>query len=136
MLAKVTNDVISVRFLTYCLVGAAGIGVHMLALYIGIKAIGLSFNIAQITATLLAITSNFVLNNSITFNDLRLHGLRFLLGWAKFTIICGIGALSNIGIAGWLFEQNGEWSFAGLAGAVVGVFWNFMVSAIFVWRVR
>jgi dolichol-phosphate mannosyltransferase len=136
LLAKTTNDVISTRFLTYCLIGATGIGVHMLALFAGLSAAGLSFHAAQVTATSLAITSNYVLNNAITYSDLRLRGLPFLLGWGKFALICAVGAFSNVGIANWIFEQNGAWQAAGLAGAVVGVFWNFIVSAILVWRVR
>ena len=81
-------------------------------------------------------TSNYLLNNSVTYYDLRLRGFQLLLGWVKFTLICSVGAISNVGIAGWLYEQHNAWQFAGLAGATVGVFWNFMVSAIFVWRLR
>jgi dolichol-phosphate mannosyltransferase len=136
LMAKVTNDLVSVRFLTFCMIGASGIVVHMLALMAGLEAFGLSFAVAQTAATLLAITSNYVLNNAITYCDLRLRGMRFLSGWLKFTLVCSLGALSNVGIASWIFAHNAEWHIAGLTGAVVGVFWNFMVSAIFVWRVR
>lgn len=136
LLAKITNDVVSVRFLLFCLIGLSGVGVHMLALLISLSAGGLSFNASQITATILAITSNYLLNNIVTYNDLRLRGFRLLLGWVKFTLICSVGAMSNVGIANWFYEQHSAWQIAGLAGAVIGVFWNFMVSAIFVWRLR
>lgn len=136
LLAKITNDLISVRFLTFCLVGFSGLAVHMATLSAGLWAAGLSFNAAQTVATLVAITSNYVLNNAITYRDQRLRGWRFVFGWVMFAAICSVGALSNIGIADWIYAQNGEWTLAGLAGAAIGVFWNFMVSAIFVWRVR
>ena len=136
LLAKASNDFISLRFILFCLVGLSGVGVHMLALLIGLSLGGLSFQTSQIAATVMAITSNFFLNNMVTYSNARLHGFRLLLGWLKFTLICGVGAMSNVGIASWLYEQHAVWQTAGLAGAAVGVFWNFMVSAIFVWRLR
>jgi dolichol-phosphate mannosyltransferase len=137
LLAKATNDLLSMRFLSYCLIGASGIGVHMVALLIGLSLVGLSFNAAQIIAKVLAITSNFVFNNTVTYRDMRLRGLGLLTGWAKFSLICGVGAISNVGIANLIYAYNGNWAFAaGLAGALVGGFWNFMVSAILVWRQR
>jgi dolichol-phosphate mannosyltransferase len=136
LLAKMTKDVISIRFLLFASIGLTGVGVHMLALLIGLSLGDLSFNAAQISATTLAITSNYLLNNAVTYNDLRLRGFHLLLGWAKFTLICSVGAISNIGIASLIYEQDKVWQIAGLAGAVVGVFWNYMVSAIYVWRLR
>jgi dolichol-phosphate mannosyltransferase len=137
LLAKATNDLLSMRFLSYCLIGASGIGVHMVVLLICLPVLGLSFNAAQITATVLAITSNFVFNNTVTYRDMRLRGLSLLTGWVKFTLICAIGAVSNVGIASLIYAHNSNWALsAGLAGAIVGGFWNFMVSAILVWRLR
>ena len=73
----------------------------------------------------------------VVAGDMRLRGLGLLTGWVKFTLICGIGAISNVGIASMIYAYNGNWAFAaGLAGAIVGGFWNFMVSAILVWRLR
>jgi len=136
LLAKATNDFISIRFLTFCLIGISGVGVHMASLFAASELFDMDFTNAQMMATLLAITSNYVLNNSITYSDLRLRGWQFVLGWIKFTIICGFGAISNIGVAHWIYSSNGKWPIAGLVGAAISVFWNFMVSAIFVWRLR
>lgn len=136
LLAKATNDMVSIRFLSFGVIGALGIGVHMAALLAGLRWFGLSFAAAQIGATLVAITSNYFLNNAITYRDLRLRGAAFLLGWGEFTLICGVGAMSNIGIASWIYSQDVEWALAGLSGAVVGVAWNYMVTRIFVWKAR
>ena len=108
----------------------------MLALLIGLSIGGLSFTAAQVTATMLAISSNYLLNNMVTYSDLRLRGFGLLLGWVKFTLICSVGAISNVGVAYWIYEHDRMWQIAGLAGAAVGVFWNFMVSSIYVWRLR
>jgi dolichol-phosphate mannosyltransferase len=136
LLAKSTNDLISIRFLLFSSIGLSGVGVHMLALLIGLSIGGLSFTAAQVTATMLAISSNYLLNNMVTYRDRRLRGFGLLFGWVKFTLICSIGAISNVGVASWLYEHDRVWQIAGLAGAAVGVFWNFMVSSIYVWRLR
>jgi dolichol-phosphate mannosyltransferase len=136
LLAKSTNDLISIRFLLFSSIGLSGVGVHMLALLIGLSIGGLSFTAAQVTATMLAISSNYLLNNMVTYSDLRLRGFGLLLGWVKFTLICSVGAISNVGVANWIYEHDRMWQIAGLAGAAVGVFWNFMVSSIYVWRLR
>jgi dolichol-phosphate mannosyltransferase len=136
LLAKTTNDLVSIRFLSFCLIGLTGIGVHMLALTAGLELFGLSFAGAQIAATLCAITSNYILNNAITYRDMRLRGFAFVLGWLEFTAICAIGAMSNVGIASYIYSQHIDWELAGLSGALVGVAWNYMVSTTFVWKLR
>ncbi|MDD2704894.1 MAG: glycosyltransferase family 2 protein, partial [Acidocella sp.] len=51
-------------------------------------------------------------------------------------LVCGLGAIANIGIAKALYAENGRSLFSGAAGAAVGVVWNYAVSATLVWRVR
>jgi dolichol-phosphate mannosyltransferase len=133
--AKLTNDAISARFLLFCLVGLTGIGVH-LGLLAALFAISLSFGAAQTWATIGAITSNFVLNNLFTYRDQRLVGWRFFTGLIRFQVICAIGAISNVGIATWIYDYDSVWWIAGLGGAAIGTVWNFVVSAAFVWRQR
>jgi dolichol-phosphate mannosyltransferase len=133
--AKLTNNVVSPRFLAFCLVGLTGIGVH-LSVLLGLVAFALPFGAAQSVATLGAITWNFVLNNLFTYRDQRLTGPRFLTGLLRFQVICAIGALSNVGIAAWIYDYDSTWWIAGLGGALIGTIWNFAVSAAFVWPQR
>jgi len=133
--AKLTNDAISARFLLFCLVGLTGIAVH-LSLLSALLAAALSFGAAQALATVGAITWNFVLNNIFTYRDQRLTGWRFVTGLIRFQVICAIGAISNVGIATWIYDYDSVWWIAGLGGAIIGTVWNFVVSAAFVWRQR
>ncbi len=134
--AKLTHDAVSARFLLFCLVGLSGIGIHLSVLYVVSATLALSFSMAQTAATVAAITWNFVLNNLFTYRDQRLTGWRFLTGLIRFQVICAIGAISNVGIATWVYEYDSRWWIAGLGGALVGAVWNFAVSAAFVWRQR
>ncbi len=136
VIAKLTNDAVSLRFLLFCFVGLTGVAVHMAALALAVDAAALRFSVAQAVATVVAITWNFVLNNRLTYRDQRLTGWRFLTGLLWFQAICSVGAVSNVGAASWLYDNGPGWWIAGLGGAVMGAVWNYVVSAAFVWRQR
>ena len=136
LLAKATNDVLSVRFIFFSFIGLTGIGVHFVALAAAIHLTRTPFIWAQTFATAVAIGSNFVLNNAITYRDQRLHGWRFVTGMLWFYAICLIGASANIGISRWIFSNEPIWWAAGLAGGILGVLWNYLVASAFVWKTR
>lgn len=136
LLAKLTNDAISFRFVMFCLVGLTGVGVHMLALTT-LHALDISgFSTQQAIATVIAIAWNYVFNNAFTYRDQRLTGWPFIRGLLEFQLICSIGAISNVGIANLIYSTDTIWWIAGLGGAVMGAVWNYAVSAAFVWRGR
>jgi len=60
---------------------------------------------------------------------------------AAAVVVCAIGAISNVGLATWIYSNDvyandTRWWIAGLGGALIGAVWNFAVSAAFVWRQR
>ena len=134
ILAKVTGDAVSIRFLLFCLVGLSGVGVHLAALDAALMAF--QFTLAQSVATIIAMIWNFSLNNAVTYGDQRLTGWSYVTGLIRFMIICGIGAVSNVGVASWIYANDNTWWIAGLGGAVMGAVWNYAVSSVFVWRMR
>jgi dolichol-phosphate mannosyltransferase len=136
IIAKLTNDAVSFRFLLFCLVGLTGIAIHMATLQFALGVMALGFGAAQTVATVAAITWNFVLNNMFTYRDQRLAGRQFLTGLIRFQLICAVGAISNVGIASVIYELDPDWWVAGLGGALMGAVWNYVVSAAFVWRQR
>ncbi|MGZ9103527.1 MAG: glycosyltransferase family 2 protein [Rhodoplanes sp.] len=136
VIAKLTNDAVSLRFLLFCFVGLTGVAVHMSALALAVDAAALRFSVAQAVATVVAITWNFVLNNRLTYRDQRPTGWRFVTGLLWFQAICSVGAVSNVGAASWIYDNGPGWWIAGLGGAVMGAVWNYVVSAAFVWRQR
>jgi dolichol-phosphate mannosyltransferase len=134
LVAKATRNAMPVRFVSFLLVGASGIVVHLLALKASLSLLDLSFAAGQTLATLIAMTSNFFLNNAVTYRDQRLTGVHALKGLLIFYVICAIGAVSNIGVATWLYSNRPVWWLAGLLGSVVGAVWNYAVSSALVWR--
>jgi dolichol-phosphate mannosyltransferase len=136
VLAKLTHDVVSLRFLLFAMVGSLGLVVHFAALYIALEAFDLPFAEAQACGALCAMTSNFILNNFLTYRDQRLKGLGILRGLILFYFVCSVGLLANVGVAFSVYDQEPIWWLAGAAGALMGVVWNYAMSGLFVWRKR
>jgi dolichol-phosphate mannosyltransferase len=136
LFAKLTGDLVEPRFIFFLLVGLIGLIVHLMTLKLALLAGVQPFRSAQIVATVVALTSNFVLNNEITYRDRRLKGIAMLRGFIVFCLFCSIGALTNVGIASWLYSEEPVWWVAGAAGAVMGALWNYAMSSLFVWRTR
>jgi dolichol-phosphate mannosyltransferase len=136
VLAKLTHDVVSLRFLLFALVGSIGLFVHLLTLDVALHALAVPFAQAQALGALLAMTSNFVLNNFLTYRDQRLKGFAILRGLLLFYLVCGVGLIANVGVAFSVYDQRPIWWLAGAAGALMGVVWNYAMSGLFVWRKR
>jgi dolichol-phosphate mannosyltransferase len=128
---KLVGGFVPARFISFAAVGGLGVGVHFATLYLGLKLF--LFPVAQAVATVVAMTSNFALNNLLTYRDRRLTGLRFVTGLLSFYAVCGLGAVANVGIAAAAFAHHYTWWASGLAGAAVGVVWNYAVSSVLTW---
>ena len=133
---KRTGGAVPLRFLSFALVGAIGVLVHLAVLAVLIGA-GAGFGISQLVATFVAMTANFVLNNKVTYRDVALRGGAVWRGLALFYLVCGLGAAANIGVASLLLADDIlGWGLAGAAGALMTVVWNYAVSSTLVWRAR
>lgn len=123
------------RLVGFSIVGGLGVFVH-LATLASAQALGSGFLAGHIGATLVAMTFNFLLNNQLTYRDMRLKGRRLLTGWLSFVAACSIGAAANVGVAGYMFEHEQYWALSALAGVAVGTLWNFVVTSAFTWKAR
>jgi dolichol-phosphate mannosyltransferase len=59
--------------------------------------------------------------------------LKWLKGLVTFMLGCSIGAIANIGIATYLFENRKAVFLAALAGVLVGSVWNYAVTQLYTW---
>jgi dolichol-phosphate mannosyltransferase len=131
---KKVGRYVPVRFVWFVLVGASGVAVHMGVLWVLFRLADVGFAASQAWATLTAMTTNFLLNNLLTYRDRRLRGRHLLRGWMSFVAACSVGALANVGIATQLFaETEAGWVLSALAGTLVGAVWNYAVSSVYTW---
>ena len=93
-----------------------------------------SFTTAQAAATLTAMVSNYTLNNLLTFRRNRLNGINWFKGLIYFILVCSLGAVANVGLAGYIYKLDNIWWLSGFAGIVVGTVFNFTLSKYFVWK--
>jgi dolichol-phosphate mannosyltransferase len=136
LLDKIFGGYLPLRFFSFAIVGGLGVLVHLAILTVLRESTHLAFEVEQAIATIVAMIFNFELNNHITYRDQRLRGPRLWRGLLLFMVVCGFGAIANIGIAQTLYEQNATWTMAGTIGAIIGVVWNYTISATLVWRAR
>ena len=71
-------------------------------LALGVVALG-----AQAFATSLAMTSNFFINNRITYREQQKKGaFAIIRGLVLFYAVCALGAVANVGVGSWIFERT------------------------------
>jgi dolichol-phosphate mannosyltransferase len=143
LLDKAFGHIVPVRFISFALVGGSGVLVHLLVLAATLASLTAAFGvaekarwfaIAQVAATLVATSSNFFLNNILTYRDQRLKGKQLLKGWLTFNLVCGVGLVANVGIARWLYDRHNYVIISALAGVAVTMVWNYAMSSVFTWR--
>ncbi len=130
---KLFGRYVPVRFVSFGIVGGLGVIVHMTVMTALLKGFASGFTTAQTVATSAAMVFNFAVNNLLTYRDMRLRGWRWLRGLATFVAACSIGALANVGVAAYLFENRTQWIVAALAGIAVGSVWNYVVTMVYTW---
>ena len=122
------------RAISFALVGASGVLVQ-LAVSTLLMLFGLNFEQALPPAVVLAATSNYLINNALTFRFQRQSGLALVKGLARFLVVASLPALANVGVASAYYSLVAADTFwAQLAGIVVVFVWNYAASSRFVWN--
>ncbi len=136
ILNKLIGDVIPVQLTLYFLVGCVGLIAYLVCSTLLVDVLHVHFVAAQMIATFLAMTENFLLNNILTFRDRKLRGRYLLPGALRFIAACSFGAWANVVFSRALWQSGVEWMAAGFAGIVMGSVWNLSVSSFVTWPVR
>lgn len=131
LIAKLSHDVISPRLVGFLLVGASGVLVHLVVLR---ALLFEGFSRAQFVAAATAMTTNYLLNNALTYRDRRRRGLALLTGYLGFCAVCSLGLAANVVAASLVQETGQAWWLAGLSGAAIAALWNYAASSLLVWR--
>jgi len=130
---KLVGRYVPVRFLSFIAIGTTGVFVHLAILTTAMYVSHGWFTVAQSVATAGAMVFNFWLNNLMTYRDRQLRGRAWFRGLLTFSLACSVGALSNVGVAAFLFANKTQWVAAALAGVLVGAVWNYAITQIYTW---
>ena len=133
---RMTGGLVSIRFILFMLVGLSGLAVDLLVLKGMLATFVSTFWVAKTISVVAAMTSNFVLNNSLTYRDRSLRGWAFFRGLLSFYVVCAVGAIANVSVASAVFGvlNNQYVLLAGFTGALVGALWNFVASSLVTWK--
>ncbi|MBI1172679.1 glycosyltransferase [bacterium] len=136
LVARKTGGLVSIKFVLFGMVGLLGVFVQLAVVGLALRLMPQSFALAQVCGVVVAIASNFTLNNALTYRDRALRGLDWIKGLASFYVVCSFGALMNVGLARLVYDVAPYWALASVAGAVAGAVWNFMASSLVTWKSR
>lgn len=122
------------RAISFGLVGASGVVIQLLSTFI-LMSMGLSFSQSLPLAVITAASSNYLVNNILTFGDRRQKGRQLLKGLLKFLLVASLPTLANVGLATGFYNMvQSHAVLAQLAGIIVVYIWNYAASSRFVWN--
>ncbi len=133
VLSQVLKGKVSIRFILFCMVGLSGIFVQLLVTGLAMLLIN-QFPTSQTIGIIAAMTSNYFLNNAITFQERKLKSIDSIRGLFSFYLICSLGAFANIAIATYVFNISSNWLVSSFIGAGFGAVWNFTLTSTFTWK--
>ena len=134
-LHSLTRRLIPRRAISFGLVGATGILVHLFVVYFLMAITKLTFFQVLPFAGVSAASSNFLINNFLTFRNARLKGIELVSGLLKFLIVSSIPLLANVGLASSFYQYVTPNKFLSqIAGIIVVFIWNYAASSKFVWK--
>ncbi|MEB3308158.1 MAG: glycosyltransferase family 2 protein [Cyanobacteriota bacterium] len=123
------------RAISFGLVGLSGVLVQLLSCQVLMNGLRLEFEQALPFAVVMSASSNYLINNSLTFRFQRLQGAALLRGLIRFLMVSSLPVLANVGLASAFYRHvSHDTLWAQLAGILVVFIWNYAASSKFVWN--
>ncbi len=122
LLDKIMGGIVPPGYILFALVGSLGVTVYSVVFALALFSVRASFDVAQMSAAVVAMTADFFLNNAITFRSVRLKGKDRVHGLLSFYIACSAGMWINLKMAHAAGALGSEWYGASLLGLSVGLF--------------
>ena len=123
------------RAISFGLVGLTGVFVQLCMTSLLTRIFLIDFYKALPFAVMCAATSNFLINNQVTFRSSRLENLSLFIGLLKFLLVASLPVIANVGITAAFYKYISADTFiAQLAGIAIVYAWNYLASSSFVWN--
>jgi dolichol-phosphate mannosyltransferase len=126
------------QFVTFAIVGTTGFVVDLSVNLVAVELFELPFAVARLLGIAVAMTSNFVLNDRITFHPGATYERPWPARYLTFVGTCSVPAIVNYGVSVGLkatvplFSQF--YPLAVVAGALAGLVFNFVGAKWFVFK--
>ena len=124
------------KAISFGFVGASGVVIQLFVVYFSIWFLGLEFHRSLPFAVVIAASSNYLINNSLTFRSNRLKNKALIIGLIKFLIVSSLPIFANVGLATTFFNYiSPNTLLSQLAGIIVVFIWNYAASSKLVWNI-
>lgn len=123
------------RLYWFAMVGLSGVVINTLV-YIGLVHLHIGLVTSSIGAGFVALLSNFILNDRLTWRDSRSSGT-LATRFGKYTMASLAGIGINAGILAVLaYGLHWHYLVANMLGILVAMVWNFVINNFWTWRVK
>ena len=96
---------------------------------------GFEFQIALPIAVIVAASSNFIINNWLTFRIKRLRNIKLIFGLLKFLLISSLPILANVGLSTAFYNLILSNTFLSqIAGIIIVFIWIYFIYGTDVFR--
>ncbi len=135
LLHTLSLRIIPRRAISFGIVGTGGVFVQLISTEILMNIFQQTFQQAIPVSVIIAATSNYLVNNALTFRAHRLSGSNLLKGLLKFLLVASLPVLANVGLATTFYNVVSANPFvAQMSGIIVVFVWNYAASSRFVWN--
>tara|TARA_B100000242_G_scaffold230092_1_gene170255 strand:+ start:758 stop:1873 length:1116 start_codon:yes stop_codon:yes gene_type:complete len=125
------------RAISYGLISVSGIFIQLFFTHIFMSIYDFNFNQAIIFSVLFGATSNYLLNNQLTYRDEGLIGWYLLKGLLKFLLVVSLPLSINIGMSSTFYKVVSDNTFwAQMVGIIISFLWNYLASSKLVWKTK
>lgn len=133
IIENLTKGIIPANFLVFSLVGTCGLIIHLIVLNIALN-LCYSFITSNIFATIIAMSSNYLLNNYLTFHNIHRLFYERVMGLLKYFFANSLSIIANIGVASQFYISNYSVISSALFGITAGLILNYFLSANLVFK--
>ena len=123
------------KAISFAFVGTTGVFVQLFTSYSLMTFSKITFEQALPFAVVIAASSNFLINNWLTFRSNRLRNKALIVGLIKFLLVSSLPIIANVGLATSFYSYVSQNTlFSQLAGIIVVFIWNYAASSRLVWN--
>ncbi len=135
LIHSLSKRLIPRKAISFALVGISGVLVQLSISYSFMWFLGFTFQSVLPIAVVLAATSNYLVNNWLTFRVKRLRNKALFIGLLKFLLVSSLPIFANVGLASSFYKLvSPNTLFSQLAGIIVVFIWNYAASSKLVWN--
>jgi len=130
---NISRQMVPSTFFVFGVIGSLGVLVHFSVLY-SLLAFNFGYIFSNFIGSISGLTSNYLLNNFLTFHNLHNTLSKKIVGFTKYAIFNSLSLMANTGIASVLYLDSFSIAFSTIIGITAGLLLNYFLSKNIVFR--